>query len=158
MSSALSCGETGIWSKTRRRWDGCNGSGISATHGIVLCGSLKLYEWCSPSAVSMENRQLFPSTFINSDEEIISRSSAISISSYKTRLHTNTSSYSPNASALLSSCSLTELPVTLQIDASLGRTPDPRHWLICFADLTTSEPLSEGKGSDKFMCTWFLSH
>lgn len=89
MSSALGCGETGTWSNTRRRWDGCNGLSISATHGIVLCGSLKLYKWCSPSAVSMGMRQPFPLTFINSDEEIISRSSAISISSFKTHTQTH---------------------------------------------------------------------
>lgn len=147
MSSALGCEETGTWSNMSQRKDGCNGSGICVTHGIVLCGSLKLYEWCSPFAVIMGNRQPFhPLTFINSDEEIISRSSTISISRSKT--HTHTSSYS-HASALLPTCALTELPVTAQMDASLGRTPDPRHRLICFADPTTTEPLAEVKGSDK---------
>lgn len=109
-----------------------------------------------PLQLVWETDSLFPSTFINSDEEIISRSSAVSISSYLT--HTHTSSYSPNASALLPSRLLTELPVTAQIDGSPGRTPDPQHRLIYFADLTTSEPLAEVKGSDKLVCTWFISH
>lgn len=60
MSSALGCGGTGTWSNPRRRSDRCNGSGISATHGIVLCASLKMYKLCSPSAVSMRNSQPFP--------------------------------------------------------------------------------------------------
>lgn len=62
-------------------------------------------------------------------------SSAISISSSET--HTHTISYSTNASALQPARSLTELPVTAQMDASPGSTPDPGHRPICFADLTT---------------------
>lgn len=49
----------------------------------------------------------------------------------------------PNTSALLPCWSLTNLPLTMEMDASPGTSPNLVLWLSCFADLTTFENNTE---------------
>lgn len=59
------------------------------------------------------------------------------------KMHTLTHSRAPNTSALLPCWSLTDLPLTMEMDASPGTSPNLVLWLSCFADLTTFENNTE---------------
>lgn len=117
MSSALDCGETGIWSNTRRAWVVVMAQAF-LPHMESLCAVLQNYtNDVFPLQLVWEPDRLFPSNFINSDEKIISKSRTISISSYKTHIHTHRTHFH-----LLFKCQC--ITTLLLIDGAASHCPD----------------------------------